>query len=82
MRGFCKCDLCGVVYHKDDNKEYDGITVWYLDRDGDSICGQEGSVLIDGNGEKVDKIPEKMDICPKCFDRFCNWIKIVREETK
>lgn len=28
MRGFFKCDLCGRVYHKNDNEFYDGITVW------------------------------------------------------
>lgn len=25
MRGYCKCDLCGGVYHTKDNEFYDGI---------------------------------------------------------
>lgn len=24
MIGFCKCDICGKVYHQDENKNYDG----------------------------------------------------------
>lgn len=31
MVGFCKCDICGKVYHKDENKNYDGLMVWRCD---------------------------------------------------
>ena len=24
MIGFCKCDICGGMYHRDENKNYDG----------------------------------------------------------
>lgn len=27
MIGFCKCDICGKVYHQDENKNYDGKTM-------------------------------------------------------
>ena len=23
-----------------------------------------------------------MDICPNCFERFCNWIEAIRSESK
>ena len=83
MRGYCKCDLCGKTYHKDDNKEYEGITVWYLDNDGDTIYGQDEVMLGDINGiMMIDKIPARMDVCPDCFKKFCNWIKTIKEETK
>ena len=25
MIGFCKCDICGSMYHPDENKYYDGL---------------------------------------------------------
>lgn len=33
-------------------------------------------------GEYITDVPEMIDICPDCFKKFCNWIKIVKEETK
>ena len=39
MRGFCKCDICGGMYHKDANKNYDGLMVWYYDRDDGYLSG-------------------------------------------
>lgn len=82
MRGFCKCDLCGNVYHKDANKDYDGIMVWYYDRDGDIICGKREIDLTGTDGKLLSTVPEMMDICPNCFERFCNWIRMARNESK
>lgn len=82
MIGFCKCDICGNVYHKDENKNYDGIMVWYYDGDGDTITGSRNYNVTGPNDELLKTVPEMMDVCPKCFERFCNWIKIVKEETK
>ena len=82
MIGFCKCDVCGNVYHKSENKNYDGIMVWYYDGDGDTITGKRNYNITGPDDELLKTVPEMMDVCPKCFERFCNWIKIVREETK
>ena len=35
MRGYCKCDLCGRFYKSNDNEQYDGITMWWFDRNKD-----------------------------------------------
>lgn len=82
MVGFCKCDLCGNVYHKDENKNYDGLMVWYLDKDGVTMNGNRKYNIVKPNGESMKDVPEVMDICPDCFDRFCNWIKMIKEGTK
>jgi hypothetical protein len=38
------------------------------------LCTPEGKYITD--------VPEMIDICPDCFEKFCNWIKMVKEETK
>ena len=82
MRGFCKWDLCGDVYHEDENKNYDGIMVWFYDRDGDIICGKRDIDVTGPDGKLLSTVPEMMDVCPKCFERFCNFIKATRGESK
>ena len=77
MRGYCKCDLCGRVYHKNDNEFYDGITVWKNDWTGTRSLPDNGERLITPYGESTD-IPATMDVCPNCFDLFYSWIKIQR----
>ena len=74
MRGFCKCDLCGGVYHKDDNAVYDGITVW-RNNSLDTKCFPAGEKLFTPDGESTD-IPATMDVCPNCFQLFYSWISI------
>ena len=81
MRGFCKCDLCGRVYHKKDNEFYDGITVWKNDWTGTRSLPDDGEKLITPGGESTD-IPATMDVCPNCFELFCNWIRMTRNEAK
>ena len=74
MRGFCKCDLCGGVYHKDDNEFYDGITLWRYNSFYETRClPEDGEKLITPDGESTD-IPATMDVCPNCFKQFCDWI--------
>ena len=74
MRGFCKCDLCGGVYHKDDNEFYDGITVWRWKGSCDAQClPDDCEKLITPDGESTD-IPATMDLCPNCLQQFYNWI--------
>ena len=51
MRGFCKCDLCGGVYHKDDNEFYDGITVWRNNSAGTKCLPDDVEKLITPDGE-------------------------------
>ena len=53
MTGFCKCDICGGVYHKDDNKNYDGLMVWYADNDGDIMHGNRKYDIVAPNGETL-----------------------------
>ena len=78
MRGFCKCDLCGGVYHKNDNEFYDGITVWRNNSFYETRClPDDGEKLITLDGETTD-IPATMDVCPNCFELFYSWIKIQR----
>ena len=77
MRGFCKCDLCGGVYHKKDNEFYDGITVWRNDWNGSRCLPDDGEKLITPDGESTD-IPATMDVCPHCFQLFYSWIGIQR----
>lgn len=83
MIGFCKCDICGNVYHKDENKNYDGLMVWYFDKETDTVMhGNRKYDIVAPNGESMKDIPEMMDICPDCFERFCNWIKTSKEKKK
>ena len=77
MRGFCKCDLCGRVYSKDDNEIYDGITVWWNDCTDTKCFPDDGKTLITPDGESTD-IPTMMDVCPNCFQLFYSWIGIQR----
>ena len=77
MRGYCKCDLCGKVYHKKDNEFYDGITVWKNDWTGSRSLPGDDEELITPDGESTD-IPATMDVCPNCFQLFYSWIRIQR----
>ena len=81
MRGFCKCDLCGCVYHEDENKIYDGITVWWKGKS-DSMCSTDDKKLYTPDGKYITDIPEMMDVCPECQERFYNWIRMARNESK
>ena len=81
MRGYCKCDLCGCVYHEDENKIYDGITVWWNNSLDTKCYPANGEKIITPDGELTD-IPATMDVCPNCFERFYNWIRITRNESK
>ena len=81
MRGYCKCDLCGVVYHKKDNEFYDGITVWKNNWTGTRSLPNDDEKLITPDGESTD-IPATMDVCPECQERFYNWIRMARNEAK
>ena len=80
MRGFCKCDLCGGVYRKDDNEIYDGITVWWNNCTDTKCFPDDGKTLITPDGESTD-IPATMDICPNCFKQFYNWIRMIRNNS-
>ena len=80
MRGYCKCDLCGGVSHKDDNEFYDGITVWRNNFSGTKCFPGNGEKLITPDGESTD-IPAMMDVCPNCFKQFYNWIRMARNNS-
>lgn len=80
MRGFCKCDLCGHMYHRTDNKAYDGITVWWNSPSGEARFPDADENLSNPEGSKITDIPAIMDICPNCFERFYNWIKMAMDE--
>ena len=83
MIGFCKCDICGKVYHQDENKNYDGLMVWYHHKEtGDTMHGSRNYDIVKPNGETMKGAPEMMDVCPACFGRFCGWIKSFKEENK
>ena len=81
MRGYCKCDLCGSIYHEDENKIYDGITVWWKGKS-DSMCSRDDKKLHTPDGKYITDIPEMMDVCPECQERFYNWIRMARNESK
>ena len=81
MRGYCKCDLCGSIYHEDENKIYDGITVWWKGKS-DSMCSRDNKKLNTPDGKYITDIPEMMDVCPECQERFYNWIRMARNESK
>ena len=81
MRGYCKCDLCGSIYHEDENKICDGITVWWKGKS-DSMCSPGDNKLYTPDGKYITDIPEMMDLCPNCFERFYNWIRMARNEAK
>ena len=82
MRGYCKCDLCGNIYHHSENKNYDGLMVWYCNGDGDTITGKRNYNITGPDGKLLKTFPEMMDVCPNCFERFCNWIRMTRNEAK
>ena len=81
MRGYCKCDLCGGVYHKKDNEFYDGITVWRNNCNGTKCLPDDCERLITPYGESTDISPAVMDVCPNCFERFYNWIRMTRNNS-
>ena len=80
MRGYCKCDLCGSIYHEDENKIYDGITVWWKGKS-DLMCSRDDK-LHTPDGKYITDIPEMMDVCPECQERFYNWVRMARNEAK
>ena len=82
MRGFCKCDLCGNIYHKDVNESYDGITFWWKNKSGENRFPMSDAKIFTTSGELIDDMPAVMDICPNCFERFYNWIRMARNEAK
>lgn len=82
MRGYCKCDLCGSLYNETENATYNGITVWWKDNAGDNMFPMLDAKLCTQSGELIDDMPAVMDICPNCFDRFYNWIRMARNEAK
>ena len=80
MRGICKCDLCGSVYIETDNAIYDGITVWWKNKAGENKFPASDAKLCTPRSETIDDLPAVMDVCPNCFERFYNWIKMSRDE--
>lgn len=82
MRGYCKCDLCGGVYNETENATYDGITVWWKNKAGENRFPMSDAKLCKPSGELIDDMPAVMDICPNCFERFYNWIRMTRNEAK
>ena len=83
MIGFCKCDICGKVYHRDENKNYDGLMIWYAHQEtGDTMHGGRNRDIIEPGGKTVKGVPEMMDVCPACFGLFCDWIKSLKKENK
>lgn len=80
MRGYCKCDLCGSVYNGKENTMYDGITVWWKGKSG-TMCLPGDKKLCTQSGEPFDDMPAVMDVCPKCFERFYNWIRMTRNNS-
>lgn len=82
MRGYCKCDLCGRTYHEDENQMYDGITVWFNNEAGENMFPVPDNKLCTQSGELIDDMPAVIDVCPNCFERFYNWIRITRNEAK
>lgn len=81
MRGYCKCDLCGNIYHKDDNKMYDGITVWWKNKAGENKFPVSDAKLYTQSCEMIDDMPAVMDVCPNCFERLYNWIRMNRNNS-
>ena len=82
MRGYCKCDLCGSLYNETENVTYGGITVWWKNKAGENRFPVPDAKLCTQSGELIDDMPAVMDICPNCFERFYNWIRITRNEAK
>ena len=82
MRGYCKCDLCGSLYNEKENTAYDGITVWWKNKTGENEFPPSDAKLCALRGEPTDDMPAIMDICPNCFERFYNWIRMTRNEAK
>ena len=80
MRGICKCDLCGAIYSEKDNPVYDGITVWWKNKAGENKFPASSSQLSTQSGDKLTDMPAVMALCPNCFERFYNWIKMSRDE--
>lgn len=69
MIGFCKCDICGKVYHQDENKNYDGIMIWYADQEtGTTMHGNRKYDIIAPNGETMKGSPEMMYVLPALDD--------------
>ena len=46
------------------------------------MCSRDDKKLHTPDGKYITDIPEMMDVCPNCFERFYNWIRITRNEAK
>lgn len=66
----------------DENKNYDRIMVWRCDSDGDIRDGHRYNEIPDPDRKMLSPVPEMMDICPVCFEKFYDWIRTVRKESK
>ena len=86
MRGYCNCDLCGRSYKRNDNEQYDGITMWWFDRNKDIRTPEKDDILGFMGDRNLSKerlnIPAVLDVCPDCMERFANWIILMRNENK
>ena len=86
MRGYCKCDLCRRFYNSNDNEQYDGITMWWFDRNRDVRTPEKDNILGVMGNKNLSKeslnIPAILDVCPDCMERFANWIMLMRNENK
>ena len=86
MRGYCKCDLCGRFYKSNDNEQYDGITMWWFDRNKDIRTPEKDNILGFMGDKNLSKeslnIPAVLDVCPDCMEKFANWIMLMRNENK
>lgn len=82
MIGFIKCDICGKFFSDDDNKKYDGLMPYYYDDIGMPKTLHDRSKCITDSDDNNADVPEMIDMCCDCFDKFVNWVKLCKGDAE
>lgn len=82
MKGYIKCDICGKFYKEFDAERYDGLTAFYYSPvNGARTMVEMNKNIIETDGSDSD-IPASMDMCTDCFNRFVDWAKMCKEDSR
>lgn len=76
MKDYIKCDICGKCFDVDENERYDGLMPYFYTDDGETVVpvDNRSKSIIDSDGCSIG-VPEMIDMCSGCFEKFTDWIK-------
>lgn len=80
MIGFIKCDICGRFFSDDEHEKYDGLMPFYYDDAGiPRPLNSRSKYITDSDNNNAD-VPQMIDMCNNCFDKFVNWVRLCKAD--